>query len=153
MSSAYTFLLQLSWEWLLYLIIIIKLEVWITNHCIGSGHERMVYAVCLSMFFNYIYIFSFQFHYLFQIVHWRSMGKVSIGSGNRLAANMNVDPMLGVDHALWRHMALLCNDELNKFADMSLNDKLIYNELWHTCHCQTPNYINWMPFVLLFYEC
>ena len=34
----------------LYLIIIIKPEVWIINHCLGLGHETMVCAVCLTMF-------------------------------------------------------------------------------------------------------
>ena len=33
-----------------YLIIIIKPEVWIINHCLGLGHETMVCAVCLTMF-------------------------------------------------------------------------------------------------------
>ena len=32
-------------------IIIIKSEVWIIIHWIGLGHETMVYAVCLSIFF------------------------------------------------------------------------------------------------------
>ena len=34
----------------LYLIIIIKLEVWITSHCFGLDHETMVCAVFLTMF-------------------------------------------------------------------------------------------------------
>ena len=50
MSSAYPILLWWSWECVLYLIIIIKPEVWITNHCLGLGHEIMVCAVCLTMF-------------------------------------------------------------------------------------------------------
>ena len=50
MSSAYPILLRWSWECVLYLIIIIKLEVWIINHCLGLGHETMVCAVCLTMF-------------------------------------------------------------------------------------------------------
>ena len=33
-----------------YLIIIIKPEVWILNHCLGLGHETMVCAVCLTIF-------------------------------------------------------------------------------------------------------
>ena len=39
-----------SRECVLYLIIIIKPEVWIINHCLGLGHETMVCAVCLTMF-------------------------------------------------------------------------------------------------------
>ena len=35
----------------LCLIIIIKSEVWTTTHCLGLGHETMVCAVCLSIFF------------------------------------------------------------------------------------------------------
>ena len=50
MSSAYPILLWWSWDCLLYLIIIIKPEVWIINHCLGLGHETMVCAVCLTMF-------------------------------------------------------------------------------------------------------
>ena len=50
MSSAYPFLLWWSWECVLCLIIIIKPEVWIINHCLGLGHETMVCAVCLTMF-------------------------------------------------------------------------------------------------------
>ena len=49
-SSAYPILLWWSRECVLYLIIIIKPEVWIINHCLGLGHETMVCAVCLTMF-------------------------------------------------------------------------------------------------------
>ena len=48
--SAYPILLWWSRECVLYLIIIIKPEVWIINHCLGLGHETMVCAVCLTMF-------------------------------------------------------------------------------------------------------
>ena len=51
-SSAYPILLWWSRECVLYLIII-KPEVWIINHCLGLGHETMVCAVCLTMFFPY----------------------------------------------------------------------------------------------------
>ena len=54
-SSAYPILLLWSRECVLYLIIIIKPEVWIINHCLGLGHETMVCAVCLTMFFLIIY--------------------------------------------------------------------------------------------------
>ena len=40
MSSAYPILLWWSWECVLYLIIIIKSEVWIINHCLGLGHVQ-----------------------------------------------------------------------------------------------------------------
>ena len=36
--------------YILYLIIIIKSEVWTITHCLGLGHETMVSAVCLSIF-------------------------------------------------------------------------------------------------------
>ena len=36
---------------ILCLIIIIKSEVWTITHCIGFGHETMVSALCLSIFF------------------------------------------------------------------------------------------------------
>ena len=49
-SSAYPIRLTWLWECVLYLIIIIKSEVWIINHCLGLGHETMVCAVCLTMF-------------------------------------------------------------------------------------------------------
>ena len=49
-SSAYPIILWWSRECVLYLIIIIKPEVWIINHCLGLGHETMVCAVCLTMF-------------------------------------------------------------------------------------------------------
>ena len=51
-SSAYPILLWWSRECVLYLIIIIKPEVWIINHCLGLGHETMVCAVCLTMFLS-----------------------------------------------------------------------------------------------------
>ena len=42
-----------DWEniyiYILYLIIIIKSELWTITHCLGLGHERMVCAVCLSV--------------------------------------------------------------------------------------------------------
>ena len=37
--------------YILCLIIIIKSEVWTIYHCLGLGHETMVCAVCLSIFF------------------------------------------------------------------------------------------------------
>ena len=37
--------------YILCIIIIIKSEVWTITHCLGLGHETMVYAVCLSIFF------------------------------------------------------------------------------------------------------
>ena len=37
---------------LLFLIIIIKSEVWTISHCLGLGHETMVCAVCLSIFLS-----------------------------------------------------------------------------------------------------
>ena len=37
--------------YILCLIIIIKSEVWTITHCLGWGHETMVCAVCLSIFF------------------------------------------------------------------------------------------------------
>ena len=49
-SSAYPILLWWLWEYVLYLIIIIKSEVWIINQYLGLGHETMVWAVCLIMF-------------------------------------------------------------------------------------------------------
>ena len=49
-SSVYPVLLWWSWECVLYLIIIIKPEVWIINYCLGLGHETMVCAVCRTMF-------------------------------------------------------------------------------------------------------
>ena len=36
--------------YILYLIIIIKSEVWTITHCSGLGHETMVCAICLSTF-------------------------------------------------------------------------------------------------------
>ena len=56
-SSAYPILLWWSRECVLYLIIIIKPEVWIINHCLGLGHETMVCAVCLTMFFLFKVLF------------------------------------------------------------------------------------------------
>ena len=38
--------------YILCLIIIIKSEVWTITHCLGLGHETMVCAVCLSVFFK-----------------------------------------------------------------------------------------------------
>ena len=37
--------------YVIHLIIIITSEVWTTSHCLGLGHETMVCAVCLAMFF------------------------------------------------------------------------------------------------------
>ena len=41
--------------YILCLIIIIKSEVWTITHCLGLGHETMVSAVCLFIFFWYTY--------------------------------------------------------------------------------------------------
>ena len=39
-----------DWENIYCLIIIIKTEVRTIIHCLGLGHESMVFAVCLSIF-------------------------------------------------------------------------------------------------------
>ena len=46
--------------YILFLIIIIKSEVWTITHCLGLCHETMVCAVCLSIFFRMwlVYIFT-----------------------------------------------------------------------------------------------
>ena len=36
--------------YILWLIIITKSDVWTIIHCLGSGHETMVYAVCLARY-------------------------------------------------------------------------------------------------------
>ena len=50
MFSVYPFPLWWLGEYILCLIIIIKLEVLTSIHCIGSGNETVVCAVCLSIF-------------------------------------------------------------------------------------------------------
>ena len=45
-----------SWECVLDLIIIIKPEVRIVNHCLWLGYETMVCAVCLTMFLQLCHI-------------------------------------------------------------------------------------------------
>ena len=44
-----TSLVMIERIYILCLIIIIKSEVWTITHCLGLGHETMVYAVCLSI--------------------------------------------------------------------------------------------------------
>ena len=44
------FLVIIERIYILCVIIIIKLEVWTITHCLGSGHETMVCAVCLFVF-------------------------------------------------------------------------------------------------------
>ena len=61
MFSAYPIRLSWLWECVLYLIIIIKSEVWIVNHCLGLGHETMVCAVCLTII---IFLSSSSYHHL-----------------------------------------------------------------------------------------
>ena len=81
MSSAYPFLLWWSWECVLYLIFIIKPEVWIINHCLGLGHETMVCAVCLTMLL-YHWRHSFWKYYLQNAIHsvrpWRVKHSVEV---------------------------------------------------------------------------
>ena len=44
------YLVMIERIYILFLIIIIKSEVWTINHCLGLGHETMVSAVCLFIF-------------------------------------------------------------------------------------------------------
>ena len=65
-SSAYPIILWWSCECVLYLIIIIKSEVWIINHCLGLGHKTMVsavsyYVLTLSGRYNGIYLIMLTF--------------------------------------------------------------------------------------------
>ena len=60
----------------LYLIIIIKSEVWPICHCLGFGHETMACAVCLSIFYNALWFLgigrnSYHFQRLITIL-WRA---------------------------------------------------------------------------------
>ena len=43
----------------LHLIIIIKLEIWVNNYCLGLGHETMVCVPCLPMFLLKPYAMSY----------------------------------------------------------------------------------------------
>ena len=54
--SVYPFPLWWLKEYILCLIVIIS-EVWTITHCLGSGHETMVCAVCLAIFLCLIWIF------------------------------------------------------------------------------------------------
>ena len=49
--------------YILCLIIIIKSEVWTITHCLRLGHERMVCAVCLSIFLS-----AFGLNILFSVI-------------------------------------------------------------------------------------
>ena len=46
--------LILSYLIIIIIIIIIKFEVWPICHCLGLGHETIICAVCLSIFFMII---------------------------------------------------------------------------------------------------
>ena len=46
------FLVMIEIIYILCLIIIIKSEVWTITRCLGSGHETMVSALCLSTFLS-----------------------------------------------------------------------------------------------------
>ena len=48
--SLHISLVMIERIYILCLIIIIKSEVWTIIHCLGSGHETMVSAVCFSIF-------------------------------------------------------------------------------------------------------
>ena len=43
-----------SWRSVLYLVIVIKSEVWIINYCLRLRHEKMVSAVRLTMFLRHV---------------------------------------------------------------------------------------------------
>ena len=42
--------------YMLCLIIIIKSEIWTITHCLGLGHEKMVCAVCLTVFLWNVFV-------------------------------------------------------------------------------------------------
>ena len=64
-----------GWEnILLCLIIIIKSEVWTIIHCLGLGHETMVCAVCLFIFF-FLYILDHT--YLKSLIVWKILENVT----------------------------------------------------------------------------
>ena len=50
--SVYPFPWWLLREYLPCLLIISKSEIWTITHCLGLGHEKMVFAVCLSIFLS-----------------------------------------------------------------------------------------------------
>ena len=48
--SAYPFLLWWLWDYVYFILLIIKSEVWLICHCLGLVHEAMLCDVCLSIF-------------------------------------------------------------------------------------------------------
>ena len=48
------FFVMIEIIYILWLIIIIKSEVWTITHCLGLGHETMVCAVCLPVFLRHL---------------------------------------------------------------------------------------------------
>ena len=52
------------------IIIIIKSEVWTSNHCLGLGHETMVCTVCLSIF---LWILLMEDIHLTLLIPWFSL--------------------------------------------------------------------------------
>ena len=53
--SSSIFLMMIVKIRILYLIVIIKPDVWPVCHCLGLSHETMVCAVCLSIFLSCIF--------------------------------------------------------------------------------------------------
>ena len=47
-------LLMIASIFLLYLIIIIKSELWNISHCFRIGHKTTVCAVCLAVFLQFV---------------------------------------------------------------------------------------------------
>ena len=68
------FLVMIERIYILCLIIIIQSEVWAITHCLGLGHETMVYAVCLFVFLFLLNLVEIRlFHMPFSITkdNWR----------------------------------------------------------------------------------
>ena len=87
----------------LYLIIIIKSQMLIISHCRWIGHERLIFAVCLAMFYQHI-------------VSWlrRMVGQklVHIGSGdNVLYDDSNIKRLFHnfICYVLWFGHVWVCN--------------------------------------------
>ena len=64
-------LVMIEGIYILCLVIIIKSEVWTITHCLGLGHETVVSAVCLSIFF-WTYLWSILTYHvlLLLIIHY-----------------------------------------------------------------------------------
>ena len=87
--------------YILYLIMIIKSELWTITHCLGLGHETMVCAVCRSVFLQ-----TPRGLVWYALTHWGRVTHICVGNLTIIGSDNGLSPG-GHQAIIWTNAGIL----------------------------------------------